>query len=101
MQSQKSKKEDKIFLELKLYVVNKSRSSVRAIKDLEYFLKNNYQNQYRLEIINVLEKPELAEQDKILATPTVIKYTPVPVARIIGDLSNSIKVSTGLELYKQ
>lgn len=53
---------------------------------------------FELVVIDVLERPQLAEDEKILATPTVIKELPPPIRRIIGDLSDSDKVLLGLEL---
>ena len=60
--------------------------------------ESDLSGRYELEIIDVLEHPEKAEQDKILATPTLIKQLPPPLRRVIGDLSDSEKVLLGLEL---
>ena len=57
--------------------------------------------QYALEIIDVLENPQLAEDEKILATPTLIKQLPPPLRRVIGDLSDTDKVLLGLEVRPQ
>jgi len=56
--------------------------------------------QYELTIVNILDNPQLAEGDRILATPTLIKMEPHPSKRVIGDISNTEKVMTGLELKK-
>ena len=56
--------------------------------------------QYQLEIIDVLEQPQVAEDDKILATPTLIKQLPPPLRRVIGDLSDKTKVLLGLEVRR-
>jgi circadian clock protein KaiB len=54
--------------------------------------------QYDLEIIDVLEHPQIAEDQRILATPTLVKQLPLPLRRVIGDLSDRDKVLLGLEL---
>ena len=84
--------------ELKLYVVDATRSSARAIQELETLLEGRFKGQYSLEIIDVLTNPGLAEADGILATPTVIKVAPGPEARIIGGFSDHEKVLAGLGL---
>ncbi len=65
------------------------------------FLKRSWEQEYELIIIDVLERPQDAEHEKILATPTLIKEFPPPVRRIIGDLSDTKQVLLGLELLHQ
>ena len=84
--------------ELKLYIIGQTPRSVRAIEDLRAILDDECHNKYSLGIIDVLENPELAEDDKILATPTVIKYLPGPIRKIVGDLSDKEKLLVGLDL---
>jgi circadian clock protein KaiB len=84
--------------ELKLYIVDATRSSTRAIQELEALLEDKFKGQYSLEIIDVLTNPGLAEADRVLATPTVIKLAPGPETRIIGGLSDHEKVLAGLGL---
>lgn len=86
---------------LKLYITGRTIRSEQAIANLERICEAELAGRYRIEIIDVLEHPELAEQHKILATPTVIKVLPPPVRRVIGDLSHAEKVLTGLNLYPQ
>jgi circadian clock protein KaiB len=83
---------------LKLYVAGSTPRAALAIENLRRICDNDLAGRYDLEIIDVLEHPELAEQDKILATPTLIKQLPPPLRRVIGDLSDSEKVLLGLEL---
>jgi circadian clock protein KaiB len=83
---------------LKLYVTNKTASSVKAIENVKDILKNELNNLYDLEVIDVLKNPQLAEEDKILATPALVKALPPPVRKIIGDLSDREKVLLGLDL---
>ncbi|MEM1398330.1 MAG: circadian clock protein KaiB [Pseudomonadota bacterium] len=83
---------------LKLYVTGKTPRSERAIATLRQICEEQLGNQFDLQIIDVLENPQLAEDEKILATPTVIKALPPPIRRIIGDLSDSEKVLLGLDI---
>ncbi|HIK34966.1 MULTISPECIES: circadian clock protein KaiB [unclassified Thermosynechococcus] len=83
---------------LKLYVAGNTANSVRALKTLNNILEKEFKGVYALKVIDVLKNPQLAEEDKILATPTLAKVLPPPVRRIIGDLSNREKVLIGLDL---
>ena len=69
-----------------------------AVANLRRICEEELEGQYDLEIIDVLEFPELAEDERILATPTLIKSLPPPLRRVIGDLSNKEKVLLGLEV---
>jgi circadian clock protein KaiB len=82
---------------LKLYVTGVTPRSQAAIKNLEKILDKDYKGVYSLKVIDVIKQPQLAEEDKILATPTLIKILPPPVARIIGDLSDKEKILLGLD----
>ena len=83
---------------LRLYITGKTPKSERAIANLKQICEKELEGLYELSIIDVLENPQLAENEKILATPTLIKDLPPPLKRIIGDLSNSDKVLLGLDL---
>ncbi len=83
---------------LKLYVAGNTSNSVRALKTLKNILEEDFQGVYALKVIDVLKNPQLAEEDKILATPTLSKVLPPPVRKIIGDLSDREKVLIGLDL---
>jgi circadian clock protein KaiB len=83
---------------LRLYITGKTPKSERAIANLKEICERDLKGLYILQIIDVLESPQLAEDEKILATPTLIKDLPPPLKRIIGDLSNSDKVLLGLDL---
>ncbi|MCL1468398.1 circadian clock protein KaiB [Argonema galeatum] len=83
---------------LKLYVAGNTPNSVRALKMLKNILEQEFQGVYALKVIDVLKNPQLAEEDKILATPTLAKILPPPVRKIIGDLSDREKVLIGLDL---
>jgi circadian clock protein KaiB len=83
---------------LKLYVTGKTPRSEQSITNLRDICDRELANKYELIIIDVLEHPQLAEDEKILATPTLIKELPPPIRRIIGDLSDTEKVLLGLDL---
>lgn len=83
---------------LKLYVAGNTANSVRALKTLKKILEQEFQGVYALKVIDVLKNPQLAEEDKILATPTLSKILPPPVRKIIGDLSDRERVLIGLDL---
>jgi circadian clock protein KaiB len=83
---------------LKLYVAGNTPNSIRALKTLNNILEEEFQGVYALKVIDVLKNPQLAEEDKILATPTLAKILPPPVRKIIGDLSDREKVLIGLDL---
>jgi len=83
---------------LRLYITGQTTRSKRAIHNLRRIIAQETEDQYELIVIDVLERPQLAEDEKILATPTLIKELPLPMRRIIGDLSDSEKVLLGLDL---
>ena len=84
---------------LKLYVTGKTSRSERAIENLKRICDEELPDAYELTIIDILERPQLAEDEKILATPMLIKELPPPLRRIIGDLSVRESVLLGLDLY--
>lgn len=83
---------------LTLFITGQTPRSEHAIANLRRICEKELANQYELTIIDVLENPHLAEESKILATPTLVKELPPPLRRIIGDLSNTSKVLLGLDL---
>lgn len=83
---------------LKLYVSGHTPRSERVIANLHRVCREKLQDRYELIIIDVLEQPQMAEQEKIIATPTLVKKLPLPLRRIIGDLSEIDEVLLGLDL---
>ncbi len=83
---------------LRLFVTGASSRAATAISNLRRICESELEGRYDLEIIDVLEFPELAEDARILATPTLIKSLPLPLRRVIGDLSDTEKVLLGLQL---
>lgn len=83
---------------LKLYVTGQTPKSERAIANLRRICEEDLGGRYQMAVIDVLERPQLAEDEKILATPTLIKVLPPPLRRVIGDLSDTEKVLLGLDM---
>jgi circadian clock protein KaiB len=83
---------------LTLYVTGTSPRTKIAIDNLNRICGQELDGRYELEIVDVLEHPQRAEDERILATPTLIKQLPPPLRRVIGDLSDKAKVLLGLEV---
>jgi circadian clock protein KaiB len=84
--------------ELRLYIAGKTAKSVTALHNLKKYCEEHLKDKYVIEVIDLLEKPQLAEGDQILAIPTLVKKVPEPIRKIIGDLSNEEKVLVGLNI---
>jgi circadian clock protein KaiB len=84
--------------ELKLYIAGNTTKSVAALNNLKKYCEEYLEGQYRIEVIDLLKKPQLAEGDQIFAVPTLVRKVPVPMRKIIGDLSNEEKVLVGLNI---
>ena len=84
--------------ELRLYIAGETPKSVLALKNLKKYCETYLKDQYRIEVIDLLVKPQLAEGDQILAIPTLVRKFPEPIRKIIGDLSNEEKVLVGLNI---
>ena len=83
---------------LRLYVAGATPGSQRAIANLREICETQLAGRYQLEVIDVYQRPQLAVQEQIVATPTLVRLLPQPVARIVGDLSDGDKVLIGLDL---
>jgi circadian clock protein KaiB len=84
--------------DLKLYVAGKTEKSVAALQNLQKYCEEYLEGKYRLEVIDLLKKPQLAEGDQIFAVPTLVRKVPEPMRKIIGDLSDKEKVLVGLNI---
>ena len=84
--------------ELRLYIAGQTRKSITALANLRRLCDEHLAGQYRVEVIDLLEHPEQAQHDQILAIPTLVRRLPEPIKRIIGDLSNSERVLVGLDV---
>jgi len=86
------------FFELRLYVAGQTPNSLAALNNLKKICKEHMDEQYRIEVIDLLANPQLARGDQILAIPTLVRNLPTPIRKIIGDLSNTERVLVGLDL---
>lgn len=86
---------------LRLYITGMTPRAERAVANLQRICDEELGGQYKLIIVDVLEQPQLAEDERILATPTLIKVLPAPLRRIIGDMSDTEKVLLGLDMVVQ
>lgn len=86
--------------ELKLYIAGKTSKSQTALRNLKKYCEEHLKGKYKLEVIDLLKKPQLAEGDQIFAVPTLVKKVPEPIRKIIGDLSNEEKVLVGLNIVR-
>ncbi|TGD79056.1 circadian clock KaiB family protein [Hymenobacter wooponensis] len=84
--------------ELRLYVAGQTTKSVTALANLRKYCEEYLKGRYQLEVIDLLEHPQLAAGDQILAIPTLVRKVPVPIRKIIGDLSNQERVLVGLDI---
>ena len=84
--------------ELRLYVAGNTPKSVLALNNLKKYCEEHLKDLYKIEVIDLLVQPQLAEGDQILAIPTLVRKVPVPIRKIIGDLSNEEKVLVGLNI---
>src|SRR5688572_20478664 len=83
---------------LRLYVAGNTPRSERAVANLRRLCSDVLRNGCDVEVIDVLEQPQRAEEDRVLATPTVIRRVPGPERRVVGDLSDSERVLSGLDV---
>ena len=84
--------------ELRLYVAGQTPKSTTALNNLKRYCETHLKGKYRIEVIDLLVKPQLAEGDQIFAVPTLVRKVPEPIRKIIGDLSNEEKVLVGLNI---
>ena len=84
--------------ELRLYVAGQTPKSITAFTNLKRICEEHLAGQYRIEIIDLMENPQLGRGDQILAIPTLVRKLPTPIKKIIGDLSNTERVLVGLDL---
>ncbi len=83
---------------LRLYVAGQTSKSVAAFANLKRICEEHLAGRYSIEVIDLLENPQLAEGDQILAIPTLVRRLPPPIRKIIGDLSNTERVVVGLDI---
>ncbi len=86
---------------LRLYVAGQTPKSIVALANLRRICDEYMSGQYRIEVIDLMENPQLARRDQIVAIPTLVRELPSPLKRIIGDLSNTERVLLGLDVAPQ
>lgn len=84
--------------ELRLYVAGMTPTSIRAFENLKNLCEEHMHGAYKIQVVDLLERPTLARGDQIIAVPTLVRRLPTPVKKIIGDLSNTERVLVGLDL---
>lgn len=83
---------------LRLYITGMTNRSARAIENLRTFCEKHLAGRYELQVIDVYQQPELARTEQIVAVPTLIKKLPLPLRRLIGDMSDEERVLVGLDI---
>ena len=89
---------DRVIFDLGLYIAGQSPKSILAIENLRRVCDEHLPGRYRIEVIDLLENPELARGEGIIAVPTLVRRVPLPVRTLIGDLSDTDRVLVGLQL---
>jgi circadian clock protein KaiB len=84
--------------DLRLYIAGQSTKSMAALRNPEKFCEEHMQGRYHIEVIDLLQQPQLAKGDQIVAIPTLVRKLPEPLRRIIGDLSSTEKMLVGFDL---
>jgi circadian clock protein KaiB len=84
--------------QLRLYVAGQTPKSLAAFSNLKKICEDHLKGRYRIEVIDLVERPLLSRGDQIMAIPTLVRKLPVPVRKIIGDLSDTERVLVGLDL---
>jgi len=84
---------------LRLYVAGQTLRSIVARANLHRICEQHLPDKYHVEVIDLLENPKLAKEDQIFAIPTLVRNKPIPMRKIIGDLSNTERVLIGLDIH--
>ncbi len=86
------------FFDLRLYIAGQTARSLAAMANLQRICDEHLEGRYRLEVIDLLERPQLARGDQIFALPTLVRKLPEPIRRLVGDLSDTERALVGLDL---
>jgi len=89
---------DPEYYQLRLYVAGQTAKSLAAVTNLRRVCEEHLAGRYEISVIDLLQNPQMAASDQILAIPTLVRRLPEPLKRIIGDLSNLQKVLVGLDI---
>ena len=96
--STRTKPDEPEMWNLRLYVAGQTPRAIAALDNLKRICEEHLAGKYRIEVVDLLQNPQLARGDQILAVPTLVRKLPEPVRKIIGDLSNAERVLVGLDL---
>jgi len=96
--SRRKKKADPEFFDLRLYIAGQTARSIAALANLQRICDEHLEGRYRLEVIDLLERPQLAQGDQIVALPTLVRKLPEPIRKLVGDLSDTERALVGLDL---
>jgi len=97
--TRKDKKPSDKILDLRLYVIDRTLKSIAAFTNLRRICHEQLEDKCSIEVIDIKKSPQLAKESQIVAIPTLVKTFPLPMRRVIGDLSNTGRVLAGLGLY--
>jgi circadian clock protein KaiB len=86
------------FFDLRLYVAGQTARSLAALANLKSICEEHLDGRYRIEVIDLLDRPQLARGDQILALPTLVRRLPEPIRKLVGDLSDTERALVGLDL---
>lgn len=89
------------FFELRLYVAGQTPSSMRAVANLRRICETHLAGRYRVDVIDLVDNPNLAQGHQILAIPTLVRELPAPMKKVIGDLSDIDRVLVGLDVRER
>jgi len=84
--------------DLRLYVAGPTPKSITAFRNLEQLCEEHLAGRYRIEVVDLVKTPQLAKGDQILALPALVRHLPMPIRKVVGDLSNTERVLVGLDL---
>jgi circadian clock protein KaiB len=88
------------FWELRLYIAGQTPNSIAAIANLKKICEDQLKGKYRIEVVDLLKKPQLAKGDQIVAIPTLVRRLPPPVKKIVGNLSKTERALVGLNILR-
>lgn len=84
--------------DLKIYILGETPTALKAIDNLRKICDEHLKGRYSIEVVDLQKNPQLAEEEKIIAVPTVVRKLPPPLRKLIGDLSEVEKVLVGLDI---
>lgn len=86
------------FYDLRLYIAGQTARSLAALANIQLICDEHLEGRYRIKVIDLLERPQLGRGDQILALPTLVRKLPVPIRKLVGDLSDTERALVGLDL---